>query len=166
MMVVPLLLTEFDEEIARTRDLLARLPAGASDWRPHPRSFSLGQLAAHIVHVLGYARNLLMEPACDLSDTTSAPVTPYPTGEVLLEAFDRRASAARQMMATRSDADLYGPWQMMRGRDEIFVAPRGLVLRRFLLNHLIHHRGQMTVYLRMCGVTVPAVYGLHADGRA
>ncbi len=113
--------------------------------------------------MLGYARNLLTERGYDLLDATGSPGRAYPTREALLAAFDRRAAAARQLLATRSDADLYGEWRLTRGREEVFIAPRGLVLRRFLFNHLLHHRGQLTVYLLIRDVAPPALYGSPAD---
>jgi uncharacterized damage-inducible protein DinB len=163
MMVVPALVAELDRELALTRRVLERVSETDADWRPHARSFSMGELAAHLVHVLGYARNLLTERGYDLLDAKGSPGRAYPTREALLAAFDRRAAAARQLLATRSDADLYGEWRLTRGREEVFIAPRGLVLRRFLFNHLLHHRGQLTVYLLMRDVAPPALYGSPAD---
>jgi uncharacterized damage-inducible protein DinB len=163
MMIIPALLAELDRELAVTRRLLERVPDAEAAWRPHERSFSLGELAAHLVHVLGYAKNLLTEPGYDLLASTGKGTRAYATREALLEAFDRRAASARQLLATRSDADLHGSWQLSRGREEVFTAPRGLVLRRFLFNHLVHHRGQLTIYLRMRGVDLPAIYGPSSD---
>ncbi|HEY8551161.1 MAG TPA: DinB family protein, partial [Vicinamibacterales bacterium] len=140
------LLQEFDREVPLTRRLLERVP-DAPDWRPHPRAMSIGELAAHVADLLDYSRNLLDAPGYDLLSATGVRRV-YADRAALLAAFDAAAARARAALAARTDAALLERWRFLRGTEEIFSAPRSLVFRRFLLNHLVHHRAQLGVYLR------------------
>ena len=155
------LLDELVREVALTRRVLERLP-DQPDWRPHPRSRSLGELAGHLLDVLGYARNLIETPGYDFADATGHH-RPHQGRDALLAAFDAAADRTRRTLAAATDATLLERWRLSRGREELFTAPRALVVRRFLLNHLVHHRGQLLVYLRMLEVALPAIYGPSAD---
>jgi uncharacterized damage-inducible protein DinB len=156
-------LTEFDHEIGLTRRLLERVPAGASDWRPHPRSMSLGELAAHLADVPRWAPSMLRTTGYDMALGRSGPPEPFASREALLVAFDAHASAARQALASASPVELRQPWTLRSGAHEVFTQPRAGVLRRFLFSHLVHHRGQLSVYLRLLGVALPPLYGPSAD---
>jgi uncharacterized damage-inducible protein DinB len=155
------LLEEFDRETTATRRLLACVPDRLA-WQPHPRSMTLGELGQHIVDVLGYARNLLVEPGYEMRDA-AGPRRTCTSPADLLAAFEAGVAATRVLLLDTTDLTLFERWRLSRGRDELFSAPRGLVVRRFLLNHLIHHRAQLTVYLRMLDVAIPGLYGPSAD---
>jgi uncharacterized damage-inducible protein DinB len=160
------LLREFDHETSVTRRLLERVPHEEAAWRPHPRSMSLGELAAHLADVPRWARSILRDSGYDMAANPSGPPPPFETAGALLGAFDRHVAAARQVLALASAAELMRPWTLRSGAHELFTQPTAGVLRRFLFSHLVHHRGQLSVYLRLRGVPVPAIYGPSADERA
>ncbi len=156
------LTAEFDHETATTRTLLARLPAERLDWRPHPKSFTAGDLAAHIVDCVGWARPILTTAAFDVDPAT---FQAFRAGsiEALLAGLDAATAAGKAAFATASEASLLEPWRfLVRGRLR-FERPRHIVLRDFTFSHLAHHRGQFSVYLRLLDVPVPGAYGPSAD---
>jgi uncharacterized damage-inducible protein DinB len=157
------LLPEFDHEMATTRRLLERAPEAAFAWRPHDKSMSLGQLAGHIANLPRWCTIALESTTFDL-DTfgDSRPDAPASAGAVLQD-FDTKAKAARALLVAQSDAELLTPWTLKKGGQEMFTMPRISVIRSFVMNHLIHHRGQLTVYLRMNNVSIPPIYGPTAD---
>ena len=159
------LLSEFDDEIAMTRQLLDRLPDGALSWRPHDRSMSLGELAAHLGQILHWSVAILEGTAHDLAHDHAARPADDPSRAAVLERFDRSAAEIRRALVGSSDAQLAAPWALRRSGELVMSLPRGSAVRRFLLNHLVHHRGQLTVYLRMHDVTIPPLYGPTADER-
>lgn len=163
MPVKDALLPEFDHEMAVTRRLLARAPMEDADWRPHPRSMSLGMLASHIVEIPGWAPVILNTERFDMADDTGAPTSRYTTTDALLDDFDRNVSSARNLIAEASDALLAQPWSLTQNEETLFTMPRIAVMRSFLLNHGVHHRGQLSVYLRLREVKVPSIYGPSAD---
>lgn len=158
------LIAELDREMAITRRVLERVPLdeGLGDWRPHPRSMSLAELAAHVAGLLAYARNLLDAPGYDL-ERAAGPRETFGTRAALLTAFDDNGARARLALAVKTDADLLTHWKLSRGKEELFTAPRVLVVRRYLFNHLVHHRGQLSVYLRLLDRPLPPIYGPTAD---
>lgn len=158
------LLPEFDHEVGTTRRLLERVPEADLSWRPHPKSFSLGQLASHIANILHW-----VNPTCDVSvfdlatiGDDARPKQPTSLAEIL-KAFDANANTARTKIDAQSDALMLAPWTMKQGDQEVMTMPRTAVLRGFIMNHLIHHRGQLSVYLRLRDVPLPAIYGPSAD---
>jgi uncharacterized damage-inducible protein DinB len=164
MSISELLLPEFDREMANTRKTLERVPLDKLDWKPHPKSGTLGWLASHVATVTRFATTAITTDSWNISD-------PDPNrGEVitgsreqLLGAFDRVTATARQAIAGAADEHLKKPWKLLYGEQTIFTLPRYEVVRNFTLNHLIHHRAQLTVYLRMNDVPLPALYGPSAD---
>lgn len=161
MAIAETLLPEFDQEMATTRRLLERVPSGKGTWKPHPKSFALGHLAQLVAWMPGWVANTLRETELDLA---AAPGYSFETTETLLAEFDKNVRAAREALASVEDADFTVPWSLKRGGQVLFTAPRATVVRTHI-NHLIHHRGQLTVYLRLLDVPLPSIYGPTADER-
>lgn len=155
------ILPEFDHEMATTRRVLERVPVEKSAWKPHEKSMTMGQLATHVATIPHWGEAILGQ---DSFDVKTAPPTPNPKSrEELLAAFDHAAAAARKAIAGASDEQLMKPWSLKNGDQAIFTLPRVAVLRSFIMNHQIHHRGQLSVYLRLNNVPVPSIYGPSAD---
>ena len=154
-------LKEFDQEMASTRKLLERVPGEQGTWKPHEKSFALGHLAQLVSWMPGWIAASLREPHIDLALEGGYSFEPT---DVLLEEFDRNVHAAREALAAVTGSQLEAPWSLKHGDRVLFTAPRGEVVRMHL-NHLIHHRGQLTVYLRLVGVPLPSIYGPTADER-
>lgn len=162
MTIIEALLTEFDREAKGTRALLERVPVAKGEWTPHPKSRTLLQLATHVADIPGMATRILTTAEWD--GGAPRPERP-PVTEVahLLARFDEHAGAARAALAGTSEADLAAPWTF-RFRDRVmFTLPRMVAIRNMCLNHLVHHRGQLTVYLRLQDVPLPSLYGPTAD---
>ena len=159
------LLPEFDQEIAGARRTLERVPADKFDWRPHPRSGTLIWLAGHLANIPSWAPLTIDRDDFDMAPGGKAmapPPTPADTAE-LLATFDRHAAAARAAIAGAGDAELLKPWTLLSNGRTIMTQPKASVLRSFVMNHLIHHRAQLGVYLRLNDVPVPSIYGPSAD---
>ena len=155
------LLQELEQEAPATRRVLARVPADNLDWRPHERSMSMGQLANHIAQLPRAIVASTLQPSFD---PAAVPPPAPPTGpEELLATFDEGMEYARATMGEMSDADLDIPWNVVRDGTLLMSMPRGAVFRTILLNHAYHHRGQLTVYLRLNDIPLPSVYGPSAD---
>lgn len=162
-MIAQGLLPEFDQETAVTRRLLARCPADAFTWAPHPKSFTLGALATHLTRVPRWGSRILTTAAHDLvTDHVPSP-PPFGTVAEVLAAFDESVATTRRSLAGLSDAELMAPWALTKNGDVLFTAPRVQAFKLYTLNHLIHHRGQLSVYLRLRDVPVPPMYGPTAD---
>lgn len=153
------LLPEFDQEMATTRRLLERVPSDKGRWKPHEKSFALGHLAQLISGMPGWITQMLHETELDL---TQARGYSFETTETLLASFDQSVREARAAISSARDADLAVPWSLKMGDRVLFTAPRGTVVRQ-TINHLIHHRGQLSVYLRLIDVPLPSIYGPTAD---
>jgi uncharacterized damage-inducible protein DinB len=163
MAIRDLLVPEFDHEMATTRRVLDRVPEAELAWKPHAKSMSLGQLAAHIANIPFWCTATLDRTALDLDTLPSqAPAAPS-SRAALLEAFDAKVAAARALLAEQTDAQLLTPWTLKKGTQEFFTLPRISAIRTFVMNHLIHHRGQLSVYLRLKEVPLPPIYGPTAD---
>ena len=155
------LLQELEQEAPATRRVLARVPGDRLDWRPHERSMSMGQLANHLAQLPRGIVAASLQPSFDPVALT--PPVPPAGIDALLATFDDAMTYVRATLGAMSDADLDIPWKVMRGEKVLFTMPRRAVLRTILLNHSYHHRGQLTVYLRLNGVPLPSVYGPSAD---
>lgn len=162
-MIAEGLLAEFDQEAAVTRRLLERAPAAAFTWAPHPRSFSLGALATHLSRIPSWGERILTQPGYDMKTDGNATAAVLATPAEVLDAFDRAVGGVRLLLTTLSDAELAAPWQLTRHGDVVFTAPRLTAFKAFVVNHLVHHRGQLSVYLRLQEVPVPPMYGPTAD---
>lgn len=158
------LLAEYDHEMATTRRLLDRVPDGALGWKPHDRSMTLGQLAGHIANIPHWGSAILDCGDFDLaaSGPDDRPGTPESVAHVLAD-FDSKVVKARGSLAAASDADMAAPWSLKKADFVLFTMPRTGALRSFVMNHIIHHRGQLSVYLRLQNVPVPPIYGPTAD---
>jgi uncharacterized damage-inducible protein DinB len=159
------LLPEFDYEMATTRRVIALVPEADAAWRPHPKSSSLGDLTAHIVMLPLWARLVAQQPEFDLGAPANASMAQmsFTTVTELLERFDLHVSEARAALAETSDAALGQNWTLKNRGKTVFSLPRRAALRGFILSHLIHHRGQLSVYLRLRDVPLPSIYGPTAD---
>ncbi|HSG08560.1 MAG TPA: DinB family protein [Longimicrobiales bacterium] len=155
------MLPEFDQEMANTRKALERVPEGELTFRPHEKSWTIRELAGHVAQVPGWLTVTLQTSELDLSHPFPQPK--LDTTADILAAFDAALADARAALASASHDDLMATWTMKMGNDVLFSMPRATVLRSFVMNHMIHHRGQLTVYLRLCGASVPALYGPSAD---
>jgi uncharacterized damage-inducible protein DinB len=159
------LLPEFDHEMANSRKALERVPDGKFDWKPHQKSMSLGQLAAHIASIPSWAAMTMTTPELDVRPV-NGPAMQQPqfkTRAELLSFFDKSVGEARTAITTASDETLMAPWSLLSAGKPIFKMPRIGVLRGMIMNHMIHHRGQLGVYLRLNDVPVPSLYGPSAD---
>ena len=165
MSIAETLLPEFDHEMAGTRRMLEVVPADAATWRPHPKSYTLGDLAAHIARLPLWGRYTLQQSELDLGlpENASLARAGFTTTPDLLERFDRNVGEARAALAAMSDAEMSEVWTLKNAGKVIFSMPRAAVLRGFVLSHLIHHRGQLSVYLRLRDVPLPSLYGPTAD---
>ncbi|MCB2407834.1 DinB family protein [Hymenobacter lucidus] len=152
---------ELKRELQLTRRLLERVPTEQFGWQPHPKSMKLGTLASHMANLVGFLQMSLQGPETDML-TRQAPPSPTDTDEVLRR-FDVNAENIHQALADVDDATFHEIWTMRRGEQTLMQLPRAAVARTLVLNHLIHHRGQLSVYLRLLDIPVPAIYGSSAD---
>jgi uncharacterized damage-inducible protein DinB len=154
-------LNEFDEEMKNTRKLLERVPDGKFDYKPHEKSMELGRLASHVAELPGWVKEtmtlelLVIQPGQQPFWAKSR--------QELLEAFDKNVAAGREKLAAATDADLQKTWTLKFGDRTVFSMPRAQVLRGMVLSHLIHHRAQLGVYLRLNEIEIPGMYGPSAD---
>lgn len=155
------LLPEFDQETANTRKVLERVPDDRLGWRPHPRSGTLGWLAGHLSNLPSWAAIAIGQDVLELDPNYKQEVPA--SRQEILAAFDKNVAAARAAIAGASDERLGSNWTLRVAGRDAFTMPKIAVLRTFVLNHLIHHRAQLTVYLRLLDVPVPALYGPSAD---
>ena len=161
MAILDALLPEFDHEMATTRRVLERAPDAQFGWKPHDKSMSLGELAGHLANLPYWCTATLQDTSLDLA--TYQRNAPPSSNADLLKGFDDRVTAARAKLATTTDPEFLVPWTLKHGDQEFFTMPRISVLRTFVMNHMVHHRGQLTVYLRLNNVPVPPIYGPTAD---
>lgn len=158
------LLSELDHEFAGTRRTLERVPMDRATWKPHPKSMALAALATHLSRLPQWLEMTLAHPDVDLATADVQTMrTLAGSREELLAWFDRNLAAGRERLAAADDAHLLSPWSLRTGEVIHFTMPRVAAVRGFIFNHNIHHRGQLTVYLRLLDVPVPALYGPSAD---
>jgi uncharacterized damage-inducible protein DinB len=168
MAIKDALLPEFDYEMAITRKVLARVEMADRHWRPHPKSMSMGMLASHICDIPSWVPAILERDAYEMSadGEETVPTAKHTSVEALLEEFDENVRQARALLDAASDAQLMQPWSLRQGDEEVLTMPKASVIRTFLFNHGIHHRGQLSVYLRLRDLPVPSIYGPSADESA
>jgi uncharacterized damage-inducible protein DinB len=164
MAIKDALLPEFDHEMGSTRRVLERVPAADLKWTPHEKSFNMGKLAWHISNLPNWTHATLDASVFDLASIgdDARPKEPSSVEEVL-KAFDESVKKARDKIAEQTDSAFLSPWTLKQGGQEMFTMPKIAVVRSFVMNHIIHHRGQLTVYLRLRNVPLPALYGPSAD---
>ncbi|MDT4967703.1 MAG: hypothetical protein QOJ64_2440 [Acidobacteriota bacterium] len=159
------LLPEFDHEMANTRKTLERIPEDKFDWKPHEKSMSLGRLATHLVTLPSWAVQTISQSSLDVAPggQPAPPPEQVNSQKDALERFDKNVSEARASIASAEDAQLLEPWSLLNDGKAIITLPRIAVLRSFVMNHNIHHRAQLGVYLRLNDIPVPSIYGPSAD---
>lgn len=157
-----LLFADLEDEWKLTRKVLERLPEKDFAWKPHERSMSLGQLAAHVANIVYWQDMTLSRNEIDLAKLPPDRHIPANTAE-LVSIFDKNVAAARAAFAKATDASLEETWTLRMGDNVFFALPRRVVFRTVCLSHLVHHRAQLLIYMRMLGVRVPSVYGPSAD---
>jgi uncharacterized damage-inducible protein DinB len=158
------ILGEMEHEMKTTRRLLERVPSDKLDWQPHSKSMTMRQLSTHIAEMAGWMPSMLTTKELDFG----APENAYKPAQInnskeLVELFDANVKKAREALAGASDQTMMETWTLRNGPDVIFSLPKAGVVRAMILNHLIHHRGQLSVYLRLNDVPVPSIYGPSAD---
>lgn len=155
---------DLDLELATTRRVLDRVPADRLDWQPHEKSMTLGELATHIANLLRWWQMTLTTDEFDMKQARPPRDAPT-TKEGILALWDQNVAAVRELAAETTDGDLHVTWTLRAGDRALSADPRHLVLRRFGMSHIVHHRGQLSVYLRLLDVPVPSIYGPSADER-
>lgn len=165
MAIAESILPEFDHETATTRTLLERVPAEKAEWQPHVKSMSLGKLAMHIANLPNWATITLERTGYDMNPLDGPRVTAaaYESAMRLLQIYDANVSAARALLVRTTDGEFMVQWTLKSGGKTMFSMPRIAVFRSFVLNHAVHHRGQLSVYLRLLDVPIPNIYGPTAD---
>jgi uncharacterized damage-inducible protein DinB len=159
------LLPEFDQEMASTRKTLERVPDEKFSWKPHEKSGSMGWLAGHLANIAEWAVVTITKDGFDMNPGGKGfqPPPEPKTRKELLELFDKNVVAARAALAGANDADLGKNWSFLNNGVSVFSMPRMACLRTWVMNHMIHHRAQLGVYLRLNNIAVPAIYGPSAD---
>lgn len=153
---------EIQEEAATTRRVLERIPPDKLAWKPHPKSMSIGQLGLHIASIPGAITKLAQLDEFDAASANFTPAPPQDTAEIFA-ALDASIQTAREFLEGVSESALMANWRLTANGQEIFTIPRAALLRSIMLNHWYHHRGQLSVYLRLLEVPVPVIYGRSAD---
>jgi uncharacterized damage-inducible protein DinB len=154
------ILMELDQEAQTTKRVLDRIPDDKLGWRPHPKSFSLGQLALHIASVPGGVTAIAMQDVAEVPNFTQPAAK---SRQEILDTFSKSLESAKGNLNKMDDARMAATWTLTRSGKVVMSAPRAAFLRSVLLNHVYHHRGQLSVYLRMLDVPVPSIYGPSAD---
>ena len=160
------MLPEFDHEMANARKTLERVPESKFDWKPHEKSMPMGRLASHVAEIPGWVGAILESDSFDTNppgETSGYQALQVTSNEELLGTFDKNIAAARAAIAGTEDAKMIQKWSLLSGGKTVFSMPKIAVMRSFIMNHLIHHRAQLGVYLRLNGVPVPSIYGPSAD---
>lgn len=165
MPISTLLLPEFDAEIATTRRVLERVPEGRGEWRPHPKSFPLSHLAQLVARLPGWTNMVMDSTEFDIAPKEGSKYPGYSieSPATILAEFEKSLPAARAAIEKASDADFQVPWTFKKAGEAQFTQPRYMMLRTMMLNHLVHHRAQLGVYLRLLDAKVPQMYGPTAD---
>jgi uncharacterized damage-inducible protein DinB len=161
MPISQMLLPEIDRETSILRKLLERVPDDKLTWKPHDRSMTLGRLASHCAELPGMAIGTVKLDKLEFSGDRK----PYEAASAveLVETLDKNVAGTKEALAGASDEHLMQPWSLILNGNALFTMPRAAVLRAIVINHMIHHRGQLSVYLRMLDVKIPSIYGPSAD---
>lgn len=159
------LLPEFDHEMQTTRAVLERVPEAEAGWRPHPKSMTLGQLASHMANIVRWGGATFEREGLDVASADAALFAPpkFETTAGLIEVFDANVALARAALSAAPDEGMGVVWTLRNGAQTILSMPRAATYRSFVMSHLIHHRGQLSVYLRLRDVPLPPIYGPTAD---
>ncbi|MCU1231345.1 MAG: DinB family protein [Acidobacteria bacterium] len=152
--------TELDQEAIATRRLLERIPSEKLDWKPHPKARTLGQLAVHIAQVQKHVSSMIQNES---GEVRSQPETVPSSATEIVTMFDDSHTSTKALLGAMSDEDLVSNWSLMRDGQPIFTLPKIGMIRMVVLNHVYHHRGQLSTYLRTLDVALPSIYGPSAD---
>ena len=165
MTIAEAFLAEFGPEMANTRKMLERVPDGTLDFKPHEKSMSMGRLAGHVAEMAGWGTVTVQVDEFDVSPQDGPKPEAYvaQSRDATLEHFDRMVAEAKEAIAVTSDEAMHQPWTLLMGGKEVFSMPRIATLKAMVLNHIIHHRAQLSVYLRLNDVPIPGMYGPSAD---
>ena len=164
MAIKDALLPEFDHEMASGRKTLERVPDDKFDWKPHEKSFAMGGLATHLANLALWPTLTIDQDSLDIAPNGEPQrATLIQSQAALLETFDKNVAAARAAIAGASDEELFKPWTLLSNGKTLITMPKVAVLRTFVMNHFIHHRAQLGVYLRLNDIPVPSIYGPSAD---
>jgi len=165
MKLSEILLPEFDTEMTNTRKTLERIPDDKLDWKPHEKSMTLGRLAGHLAELAGWMSVVIREDFFDVRppDAPPAQALTATSRKQVLEMFDKSARDARAALAESGDEHLMRNWSLLSGGKPLLTMPRSAVIRSFVMNHVIHHRAQLGVYLRLNNIPLPSIYGPSAD---
>jgi uncharacterized damage-inducible protein DinB len=165
MNYVETILPEFDREMSNTRKVLERVPEHRLDWQAHPESHTIGWNANHLAEILGWVEGMLTQPSWDIAPVGGEPYQSpkRTTRQEILDLFDRNVAVARKAIAAVKDDQLTQPWSLLNAGTPFLTMPRGMVIRSFVLNHLIHHRAILCVYLRLNDIPVPGMYSPSGD---
>ena len=165
MSISKTILPEFDHEMANTRKTLERVPDGKFAWKPHEKSMTLGGLATHLANLPSWTAQTFDRDELDIAPPGQPPyrLEEAKSRDALLEAFDKNVSSARAALEAATDENWKGKWSLLMTGKTIFTLPRTAVMRGFVMNHMIHHRAQLGVYLRLLDLPVPSIYGPSAD---
>ncbi len=160
-----LILPEFDQEMASTRRVLERLPEDKFDWKAHPKSHTIGWNAAHLAEIPGWVEGTIAQTEWDIAPPEGEPYrTPtLATRKEVLDLFDRNVAAARAAISKTNEAEMAKNWSLLSGGQVLMTVPRSVVIRTWVINHSIHHRAHLLVYLRLNDVPVPGMYGPSGD---
>jgi uncharacterized damage-inducible protein DinB len=161
MSIAQSLLPEFDHEMANTRRTLERVPENKLDYKPDPKSMSMGVLASHIAEMCGWLPSMMEGPELDIPPDFKPFLAT--SRKQLLDQFDKNVAGSRAALAAAGDQALMQEWSLKFGGNAMFTMPRIAVFRSMIMSHVIHHRAQLTVYYRLNGIPVPALYGPSAD---
>ena len=163
MTIAASMLPEFDHEMRVTRALIERVPDDRGDWQPHAKSMSMGRLAMHLPELIGMIPSILQQTELDYlaADKPAG----WTSAAAALATFDTAVAKARTLIAAEDDAAFMQTWTFRAGTQVIVAVPRVVALRSFVMNHVIHHRGQLSVYLRLNDIAVPEIYGPTADSK-
>jgi uncharacterized damage-inducible protein DinB len=161
MPIAKMLLPEWENEMRNTRRALERVPADRLDFRPHELSWTLGELATHVAYLPRWVTVALTTDELDLADTP--PNRAVGSTDELLAAFEANIAKGTEALSSSSDETFGSPWTLRKDGHVVFTMPKAAVIRSFVMNHIIHHRGQLTIYLRLVGAKVPGLYGPSAD---
>ena len=159
------LLPEFDQEMASTRKVLERLPENKLDWKPHIKSHTIGWNANHVVDMVNWVVMTITTPSLDIAPVGGKPyqVPALASRREILERFDHNVAAARKALASVDDQRINEMWTLLKAGAPMMTMPRRVVIRSFVLNHIIHHRAHLCVYLRLNDIPVPGMYGPSGD---
>ena len=155
-------IAELEQEAATARKCLERVPSDKYDWKPHEKSMTFVRLAGHVAEMFGWTPSTLQHPELDFSKFDYTPFEPATTDD-LVEYLDKNVAEALDALRNTPDEVFMENWTMRNGEQVYFTMPKIAVMRSFVMNHIVHHRGQLTVYLRMNDIPVPSIYGPSAD---